>query len=83
MTQTEEKVLEIWREVLKNQTVACSDVFLDLGGDSISAMLCVSRINTFFGSKFSVEDFFFDDCTVTSLSRQVDEIRGSEIPSEP
>jgi acyl carrier protein len=58
-------------------TVGLHDTFLDLGGDSLSAMLCIARVRSLYGVEVSLEDFFMDDATVSGLARVVEENRSS------
>ncbi len=45
LTPTQQEIIRIWNEVLKtNQTGLDTDFFNDLGGDSLSAMLCIGEI---------------------------------------
>lgn len=63
----------IWISVLQRDDVDIHEHFLDLGGDSLSAMLCISRIRAELGVEFSVEEFFMDDATVSSFASIIDE----------
>lgn len=69
---TEHKLLAIWSEVLGPHEVGLSDNFIDLGGDSLSAMLCISRVRREFGIELDIEDFFLDAVTVKSLGELID-----------
>lgn len=55
---TQEKILEIWKEVLGLSTISIEDNFFDLGGHSILALEVVSRIKKEFNGSLSVIDFF-------------------------
>jgi len=74
-SETEQKLLEIWKDVLKVSTVGVDDEFLDLGGDSLSAMLCVSRMRKTFECELSIEDFFMDGATITNIAAAIDNTR--------
>jgi acyl carrier protein len=65
-------LVNILKEVCAIDEVSLDDSFLDLGGDSLSAMLCVVRIRETFGVDISLEDFFFDDSTVEGLASLID-----------
>ncbi len=54
-------LLNILKDVLAIEDVNLDDSFLDLVGDSLSAMLCVVRIRETFGVDISPEDFFLDE----------------------
>lgn len=70
----ESRLLEIWKTVLANENVSSEDVFVNLGGDSISAMLCISRVRAAFGVELIIEDFFFEDATVKSLAKNIEKL---------
>jgi polyketide synthase PksJ len=71
-TETEKKVVEIWTEILHLRHVGLDDDFLSLGGDSLSGMLCISRVHQTFGVEVYIEDFFLEDATVRKLSMLID-----------
>ena len=75
MTNSEAKVVEIFAEALKCEDIGLDDEFIDLGGDSMSAMLCILRIRTHFQVELSVEDFFLEVSTVRSISKLVDQLQ--------
>ena len=64
--------MSIWADVLQLNGFSVHDSFLDLGGDSLSAMLCITRIRSAFGVEFSIEDFFLDNATVSDFARTID-----------
>lgn len=62
------RLREIWQDALQSREIYDNDVFLDLGGDSLAAMLCISRIRTAFGVELTIEDLFSDEATVSNLA---------------
>lgn len=60
----EHKLVEIWAESLEKPEIDLRTNFVDLGGDSLSATLCISRIRKLWKVDFSIEDFFRDDATI-------------------
>ncbi|OPX45135.1 plipastatin synthase subunit D [Ruminiclostridium hungatei] len=66
----EEKLLELWREILEIETIGTDDVFIGSGGDSMKIMLLVSRIYTEFNMELPLEHIF-DDLTVDKLARLI------------
>ena len=55
-----ERVLaELWTEVLGLQTVSVYDNFLDLGGDSLSAVQVVTRLQNRFGVRIKTNELAF------------------------
>jgi amino acid adenylation domain-containing protein/non-ribosomal peptide synthase protein (TIGR01720 family) len=65
-TDTERLVVEAWEEVLKRQGIGIHDNFFALGGDSIKAILIVSRLNRE-GLKLNVRQVY-DNPTVAQLA---------------
>jgi amino acid adenylation domain-containing protein len=59
-TDIEEKIAEIWSDILgvDKENVSTSRSFFDLGGDSIKIIVLKSRINSYFNCSFSVANMF-------------------------
>jgi acyl carrier protein len=70
---TEQKLLDIWRVVLDNSTIQIDDEFIDLGGDSLSAMMCISRVRNMCNYQISFEDFFMDGATIANFAKGIDD----------
>ncbi|UAA37209.1 amino acid adenylation domain-containing protein [Paraneptunicella aestuarii] len=79
--QIEEKLCEIWQDVLKLERVGTQDNFFALGGDSIISIQLVSRAKHN-GLHFTVRQLF-DHQTVAELSGCVSLKGESNIPQEP
>lgn len=62
----------IWVELLDGTDVGDGDHFVELGGDSIAAALCVMRIAAEFGVEIPVVTLFLDETTLRTLARVVD-----------
>jgi amino acid adenylation domain-containing protein len=60
ITSTEEKIIRIWQGQLKRKSISVNDNFFGIGGDSLSAVMVVNRINNTFKKKLSIEDFLFN-----------------------
>lgn len=67
---TEEKLAQIWRDELGIYNIGAADDFLDLGGDSMTAVTITERIIIEFGISLSIIDFF-DAATVRGLASLV------------
>jgi acyl carrier protein len=78
--EIEEQVLGIWRNVLRIETIDLNHTFVDLGGDSLAAMLCISRVRAAFQVELSVDDFMANDATVASHTSQIEKIRNHTDP---
>lgn len=64
----------VWQESLRLESLGCNDSFLSIGGDSLAAMFCISRIRNHYGVEFSVEDFFLDDSTISQQANLITEL---------
>lgn len=65
------QVRRIWQEVLELDQTIDQQNFLDAGGDSLSAMLFISRLRMICGVEFTIEDLFMEDATVGHLIEDV------------
>ena len=57
-TPEEIKIAEIWQEFFNISPIYRNDDFLHLGGDSISGVKILSRLNRFFSSNVDINTFF-------------------------
>ncbi|HEU5232592.1 MAG TPA: amino acid adenylation domain-containing protein [Terriglobales bacterium] len=55
----EQKMAELWKEVLGLDTVSPFDNFLDVGGDSLSAVQLVTRLHKHFGVRIKTNELAF------------------------
>ena len=65
-------VAELWRKILGVELVGANDPFLELGGDSISAMRFISEIADVAGVDLSIESLF-SNSTVREVAATVDQ----------
>ena len=65
--EVEEAIAQIWKQVLRLDSVGIDDDFLYIGGDSLSATQVVIRVNHAFGVSLSVRAIF-DAPTIASLA---------------
>jgi amino acid adenylation domain-containing protein/FkbM family methyltransferase len=79
-TRTERLLVDIWREVLKEERVGIQDNFFELGGHSLLAMQLMSRIGHSFGVSLPLKTLF-ESPTIESLAGNVEKARkgGREI----
>ncbi|QIL90221.1 amino acid adenylation domain-containing protein [Microbulbifer sp. SH-1] len=76
-TECEKELAEIWKSVLKIEKVSANDQFFDIGGDSISAIRLISRVEDL-GATLSVRDIYeFPD--LSALARHVEKQRRSNV----
>ena len=73
-----ERVLDVWRGVLGRETIGIEESFVELGGDSLGAYECQSRLARMFGVEIPVDWFMADGATVGGVVRMLAErgIRG-------
>lgn len=71
MTDTERKVMDVWKEVFQRDDFSITDNFFEIGGDSIKAMR-IYMVLTESVADINIEDFF--DCqTVQAIAAAIDE----------
>src|SRR5262249_40367193 len=66
----EETLEKMWVEILGIERVGARDNFFDLGGNSISAMQCVARMENTFNVRVSLKTFF-QSPTIASSSQNL------------
>lgn len=64
-------ILEIWREVLDDETLGPGDDFFAADGDSIRAALIVSRMHRRLGVRVPLRSVLSDSSTAEDLARLV------------
>lgn len=68
--ETEDKLVEIWKEVLGKESISTDDDFFDLGGHSLKAVQMISRIIVEFQITLAVKDIF-DHTTIQALAAEL------------
>jgi acyl-CoA synthetase (AMP-forming)/AMP-acid ligase II/acyl carrier protein len=76
-TPVEEKLCEIWSEILSVQPVGIDDNFFQLGGDSLLATQVISRVCKALHAELSIISFF-ETPTVASLAAAVARSQGED-----
>jgi acyl carrier protein len=66
-TEVESTLSRIWQEVLAAERISVEDDFLQLGGDSLSAIRIISRINHIFNTDLSLR-VIFEAPTIAALA---------------
>jgi acyl carrier protein len=72
--ETEEKLVQIWCEVLRLEKAGINDNFFDLGGHSLLATQLVSRIRTNFKTQIPLSRFF-ELPTIAQLGNELNHAR--------
>lgn len=79
----ESKVVRIWTDVLKLEDgqIDLDSTFLELGGDSLSAVLCMSRLRGIFGSSLDsdLSDFFDSQSTIRNFAIAIARYNSTDI----
>ena len=74
-TDTETKLVSIWRKLLSVEDIGTNDNFFHLGGQSLQAIKVASHIYEVFGVDVSTQAVF-DDPTIAGLARTITELTG-------
>jgi amino acid adenylation domain-containing protein len=77
--KTEQKIAEIWAEVLRRDlpSISTEDNFFDLGGHSLMATQVVSRIRRGLSVELPLRTLF-EHATISALAREAQKIEGVE-----
>jgi amino acid adenylation domain-containing protein len=78
--ETEIKLTQIWKEILKKEQVGINDNFFDLGGNSISALKAIHKINETFGYNFTL-NHLFNAVTIEKIAEVISVFDESKIES--
>jgi len=70
--EIEARLVEIWQQILNQQSIGVNDNFFDLGGHSLLLTRLILRINQVFGRKVSLGDVFHAP-TIARLARLLGE----------
>jgi tyrocidine synthetase III len=68
---TQEKLIDIWQEVLNKENIGIRDNFFESGGHSLKAVQIVSRVHRELGVKLELRDIFLH-VTIEALSKLID-----------
>ena len=70
--EKQEKLASIWESLLKTRNIGPDDDFFDLGGDSLHAVILLSKINKEFGIELTLRDVFGCN-TIRKLAEKLDD----------
>lgn len=71
LTSTQQKILKIWQDSIKTESIAIEDNFFDAGGTSLLAISVVDKIEKEFKISLSLR-VFFDSPKIQSLAEIID-----------
>lgn len=69
-------VSKIWEDILNATHVGHHDHFLDAGGDSLAATVCVLRVREVFNVDVPFDFLFGDTATITELAQLIETLKG-------
>ncbi|MGN6712764.1 MAG: amino acid adenylation domain-containing protein [Anaerocolumna jejuensis] len=81
-SEEEEKMLAVWKKVLRKESISINDNFFSLGGQSLKAILLISEISQVFGKELSIEKVF-KNATIKELVRELQNSKSSQHRSIP
>jgi tyrocidine synthetase-3 len=67
-TDSERKLVDVWRRVLDRERIGVHDNFFEIGGDSLRATIMVARANREFGTDVAL-GAVFDNHSIAALAR--------------
>lgn len=77
--ETEARLMQIWRELLKRDEVALEDQFLDVGGHSLLALKLIVDIEKAFGARLMPQDLWVN--TLEQLANLIEQKRSDQDPA--
>ena len=76
-TETEEKLLDIWKQLFGYENIGIEDNYFSLGGDSLIATRLTSEVQKTFGCKITISTIF-ENLTVKSLAKAIEQSEQKE-----
>ena len=76
-TETERKLLKIWKDLFGYRVLGIDDNYFTLGGDSLLATRLISEVQKTFGKKISISTIF-ETLTVRALARAIEQSEEKE-----
>jgi amino acid adenylation domain-containing protein/non-ribosomal peptide synthase protein (TIGR01720 family) len=80
-TENEQRLGQIWGEVLGHREIGIDDTFFELGGNSLLAVNLISKIGRTFNTNLSVQSIF-ENPTIFKLARFLDQSAGDTLPTK-
>ncbi|MEZ4765335.1 MAG: condensation domain-containing protein [Calditrichia bacterium] len=81
-TETEKKLIAIWREVLRIPDIGVTDEFYDLGGHSLLGVRILTRISDEFQIDLPLRSLLVEMPTIASLANHIDNLKLIAEPAE-
>ncbi|GLW09719.1 hypothetical protein Misp01_48480 [Microtetraspora sp. NBRC 13810] len=77
LTPTEEAIAEIWTELFGVTEVGSEDDFFAFGGNSLTAIKFLARVEERFGVDALLPETLYEDARVASLAKAIDQATAS------
>ena len=81
MNPTEESIAEIWRDLFQVTEVTGDDDFFELGGNSLTAIKFLSRVEERFGEDALLPETLYEDARLGSLAKAVEAATAAAEPT--
>jgi acyl carrier protein len=78
MTNTEEAIAAIWRDLLEIDEIETDDDFFDIGATSLTAVRFLSRVDEHFGKGALSPEQLYEDSRLSILAKAIDENVGTD-----
>ena len=72
LSSMESTLMEIWEDVLGIDGFSTEDNYMDIGGNSLSAIMIINRIKSIINTKITIKDFL-DNPTVKLLAKLIEQ----------
>jgi amino acid adenylation domain-containing protein len=79
ISPVESRLMEIWKEMLEFGGFGINDHYVDIGGNSLSAVMILNRIKSEWSINISIRDFL-DNPTIRLLAKLVEDRMGNDVP---
>lgn len=73
LTPTERNLIEIWSAIFGFSNISANDNFVELGGDSLSAVLFRNQVFDVYHLEIPFDRLFDENATVAELAAAIDE----------
>jgi acyl carrier protein len=81
LNPTEQSIAEIWRGLFQVTEVTGDDDFFELGGNSLTAIKFLSRVEERFGEDVLLPETLYEDARLGSLAKAVEAATAAARPS--
>jgi acyl carrier protein len=81
LNPTEESIAEIWRDLFQVTEVTGDDDFFELGGNSLTAIKFLSRVEERFGEDALLPETLYEDARLGSIAKAVEAATAAARPS--